>query len=162
MPCEASPHTTGHGQRPPTGFCYHRQCILPVGTIQCRSALFFAKMASLAGRLLCICFCRYFKTAVLLLAPLHTRVWRDLALGSLSCKLYKTKAAIQRRLVSWLQGERLQTFQRERTQREALVLGLGFIHISYLSFSLFVFQVFQSILLHTNTQCFTFLWLLRF
>ena len=80
IPCEASPHITGYGQRPPAGFCCHRRCILPVGTIYCRSALHFAKMASLAGRLLCICFCRYFKTAVLPFSPLHTRVWRDLPL----------------------------------------------------------------------------------
>ena len=102
MPCEASPHTTSHGQRPPAGFCCHRQCILPASTTFCRSALHFAKMAPLAGRLLCIYFCRYFITAVLHLAPLHT-VYGGISLfRSLSCKLYKTKGSIREGLLSWL------------------------------------------------------------
>ncbi|KAF5933249.1 hypothetical protein HYC85_029420 [Camellia sinensis] len=37
-------------------FSFHRQCILPVGIICCRSALFFVKMAILSSRLLCIYF----------------------------------------------------------------------------------------------------------
>ena len=66
--------------------CCHRQCILPVGTICCRSALFFGKMTFLPTRLLFSCFLRYFKAAVLHLLSLHTRVWRDELLGGLTCK----------------------------------------------------------------------------
>ena len=70
-------------------FCCHRQCILPISTLCCRSAVHFVKMAILSSRLLFICFCRYFRTAVLHFVPLHTRVWRDGLLVSFLGKLYK-------------------------------------------------------------------------
>ena len=76
-------------------FCCHRQCILPVGIICCRSALHFVKMAILRSRLLFICFCRYFNTAVWHFVPLHTRVGRDGLLVSLPCKLYKIGSSIR-------------------------------------------------------------------
>ena len=41
-------------------FCCHRQYILPVGILCCRSAVHFVKMAILSSRLLFVCFCRYF------------------------------------------------------------------------------------------------------
>ena len=91
-----------HLYTPPAVARGHRLVFAAIGNVYCRSALNLVKMTFLAGRLLCTCFCRYFKTAVLLLAPLHTRVWRDLSLGSLSCKLYKTKGSIRESLLSWL------------------------------------------------------------
>ena len=47
MPCEASPHTTGHGQRPPAGvllpsaiYIAGRHFLLPVGTPFCQNGTF--------------------------------------------------------------------------------------------------------------------------
>ena len=47
MPCEASPHITGHGQRPPAGvllpsamYIAGRHSLLPVGTPFCQNGIF--------------------------------------------------------------------------------------------------------------------------
>ena len=87
MPCEASPHITGRGLRPPAVVCVHRPYIWPTGTLFGRLAINFVKMAILSSRLLFICFFRYFRTAVWHLVPLHTRVWRDEPLVCLVAKL---------------------------------------------------------------------------
>ena len=133
MPCEASPHTTGTSQRPPAGFCCHRQYILPVGTICCRSAVFFVEMTFLASRLLFSCFFRYFITAVWHWLPLHTRVWRDAPLGCLTCKHYKFGSSIRGALPPWLQGQKI---FGQKGERELWFQGQGSTHILYLYFSL--------------------------
>ena len=109
IPCEASPHVTGQGQRPPAGvllpsamYIAGRHSLLPVGILCCRSAVHFVKMAILSSRLLFICFCRHFNTAVWHFVPLHTRVRRDGLLVSLPCKLYKIGSSIRGALPSWL------------------------------------------------------------
>ena len=108
MPCEASPHITGHGQRPPAGvlmpsamYIAGRHSLLLVGTQFWQNGN-LDKMAILSSRLLFICFCRYFITAVWHFVPLHTRVCRDGFLVSLPCKLYKIGSSIRGALPSWL------------------------------------------------------------
>ena len=60
MACWSSPHSTGHGLKPPAVFCCHWPNIWPTGTMDGRPAIYFGQIAFLAGRPLFICFCRYF------------------------------------------------------------------------------------------------------
>ena len=126
MSCETSPHTTGTSQRPPAGFCCHRQFMWPVGTLCCRSAVIFVKMTFLASRLLFSCFFRYFITAVWHWLSLHTRVWRDVPLGCLTCKHHKFGSSIRGALPPWLQGW---LFRKKTTQSKLWFQGLSSIHI---------------------------------
>ena len=96
MACGPSPHSTGRGLRPSAVVCCHRPNVWPAGTIDGRPAIFFWSIAFLAGRLLCICFCRYFCAAGIHCHPLHTRVWRDCPLVSFLWKLYKTNCLLKR------------------------------------------------------------------
>ena len=60
MACLPSPHSTGHGLRPPAVFCCHRPNVWPTSTLDGRPAIYFGQIAFLACRPLFICFCRYF------------------------------------------------------------------------------------------------------
>ena len=66
----------------------HRPWLVATGCVLFPPAKF------LAGRLLCIFFCRHFCAAGIHYHPLHTRVWRDCPFVSFLWKLYKTSCLL--------------------------------------------------------------------
>ena len=92
-----------HPHPPPAVARGHRLVFAATGNVCCRPALFVAGQHFLVpagtlfgqdgifGRPITVhLLLQLFLDSCLAFAPLHTRVWRDLSLGSLSCKLYKT------------------------------------------------------------------------
>ena len=112
MLCEASPHTTGSGQRPPAGlflpaalFVAGRHILLPVRIVCCRSALFFVEINFLGRRPLFIYFMEIFCASC--------DSWHQLCFPPYTCmegfpskklvwKALQRETSIRGALLSWL------------------------------------------------------------
>ena len=155
MACGPSPHSTGHGLRPPAVFFFHRPNVWPAGTIDGRPATFFWSIAFLAGHYCASDFADIFmQLACTWLPSIHVYGGISL-LASLSCKLTRLKLYKRRSLLPCSRVRQLsQHFQR------VLIFRVR-VHIPSISISLslsLVYCVCFVLVLHTNTHHHTFSW----